>query len=56
MPACADESLRILVSLMDSAPVSSTQKANVAPHGGAVTIYGCKIKPGLYGFVLTGLH
>lgn len=56
MPACADESLPILVSLVNSAPVSSTQKAIVAPRGGAVAIYGCKIKPGLCGFVLAGLH
>lgn len=56
MPAWADESLPILVSLVDSAPVSSTQKASVAPHGGAVTICGYKVKPRLCGFVLAGLH
>lgn len=56
MPAWADESLPILLSLVDSAPVSSTQKARVAPHGGAVTICGCKVKPRLCGFVLAGLH
>lgn len=60
MPAWADESLPILLSLVDSATqkvlLSSTQKASVAPHGGAVTICGCKVKPRLCGFVLVGLH